>query len=824
MGISERCYQKKMKNIYFAAVSLLLSFHLLAQQTNPSVIIGKVMDVEREPLAAATLSLFRYTDSTLLKVELTDDGGSFQFDEVAAGTYMIRVTSTGLVPYTSTPITLTPGITFNAGSITLAPDYIELDEAEVTTSRPIVTPHPDRTIVNVGQLLSAAGGTVLDVLKQSPGVSTSSEGGLSIRGKANITVLIDGRPTHLSGSELTDYLQGMPADQLHQVEVITRPSAKYDAQGTGGVINLKTKQGLTNGFNGNFSISGHQGRTFSSVNNIDINWKQNSFNVLFNYGYTLSNPVIELKYHNVMRDKDGRTESIEDKTFLSESSTATHNLRTGLDYTLGKTTIGATYNGNFKRYPDQQNRSRSDISFPQQALTAVNTSTRKREIRNPVQTFNAYLTQQLGKRGATFSVVADYLAYNRPLTYFLTNDFSVSGQPELGEHLRIRQRISSNIDIYGGKADLTYPISEKATVTAGVKTTLMKMDNDAAFEIYSAQSDDYVKDSERSSHYLFDENIHAAYVDFDQRLDDTWQLQVGLRLENNRSDGENIDRKERFNRRHTKLFPSVSLTLQANENHSFTASFAQRINRPEYSQLIPYSFYTDLLYYQQGNPRIAPEVDKSIQLSHTFAGKLTTSAAYSRLNDVIIWTYSREDGSQALVYGFGNIDRMDTYSMTIDYTDQLASWYVVIVNATTGYDSYQGMLSEDYTDNGAGFAYAQLLNQLRFNGGWAAEVTGMFMSSYQDGPLAIGDPYGQVNVTVVKRVFGDKGSIRFLAADIFGTDQYKTYSRQKALDSKSYQNGFTRRFGLSFTYRFGTGQRPQTKAPSSSTENEAGRL
>ena len=793
-------------------------------QSENSTLTGRVQHTDSQPYGGATLSLFRIPDSSLVKIEVSDSTGYFRFTKLGSGSYLLQITAMGMTTGARTDLTIDGQSKVDVGAITLEPTSVELEAAEVTATPPLVTTLPDRSIVNVDQLLSSESGTVLDILKQSPGVTAQSGGQLSIRGKPNVTALIDGRPVNMAGNELSGYLNGMPASMLSQVEVITRPSARYDAQGTGGVINLKTKRALTNGFNGNVSISGRQGHTFNSVNNIDVNWKRNNLNVLLNYGYVRNAPLVLINNYTTFFNTEGLPEEFVDQNFRTESNEVTHTIRTGVDYTAGKTDIGFRYQADLRLFPSQDNRSHSNVQYPLQSLSASHNAVRERALRNPLHSASVYLTQPLACEGASVSIVADYLAYDRSLTYHLTNDYAVVGHPELSEQQRIRQYIPSDIDIFGAKADLTYPISEATQLEAGIKSTSTHMDNNAVFALHDDQTGSYEKDTRRSSHYIFNEQIHAAYVNLHQQFGEQWEFQAGLRLENTRADGEEIDKSEQFDRHYTQLFPSASVTFNANDNHAFTVSVARRVNRPNYEQQIPFAYYTDLLYYQQGNPKIAPEIDLDTELSHTFAGKLTTTAGYSHYRDVLIWTLGQESGGSALVYGFGNIREGYSYTLSVDYMDQPVPWYTVMGNVFGGYDRYRGELNGEHLDAGHPTLSVQLLNQFQLGKGWSVELSGLMYSKFQDGPFAVADPSGQLNFTLAKQVLQGKGSLRVVGMDILDTYRYQTFSQLQSLRTRLSQHIFGRQFGLSFSYRFGSGKRPEKPQPTSSTEEEAGRL
>jgi|GEM_PF-1044975 len=817
--------KKHLKQCLIVPLLLVASFLAYAQGPNARAVTGRVLDENQRPLPHATVTLHYQADSVIGKMGVSNELGDFVLANLRPGEYFIRAAAMGHLHTDSEVIFLSDSIhTVELPPLILHARTDSLDAVDVVSAQPLIDMRADRMVVNVDQLLSAQGRSAWELIQQAPGVLAGNDGAVSILGTDNALVIVDGKQVHLSGSELVEHLQSMPADHIHQVEVISRPSAKYDAAGIGGIINLRTKKGMTNGFSGSLTLAARQGRYFNSTNNLAINWKSDRTYVFADLSYALANPLIKLDQRHEYKSGAGAIETLVEQRFISESTTSTPALRTGLDYTTGPTAMGVTYHVNLKGFPAQKNTSFSEIFSPQQQLLATNEASRTRELRNPIHSITAYLDQQLRKPGSSLSLSADYLDYHRPLRYHLTNTLVPAGQTSGGEHTLIQQNIPSKINVYGIKADYRLPLTETAALEAGVKSTHMEMDNDAVFGVHNPNTSQYEPDVSRSTHYLFEERISAAYVDYSQQWGETWALQAGLRLEQTKNQGKEIRRNETFRNRRTHFFPSVMLQFRPHSLHGLSLSYNQRIDRPNYEFLIPFAFYTDLLYHQAGNPRLLPEISGSVSLSYTFASQLNASFTYTQASNPFLLTLSREPGNAAMAVGFGNIDDLNTYGLNISYMKAITSWYSLMTSLTGQHEHYTGALDGEQLDAGRLAAMGQLVNQLRLPRTWSLEVSATYVSSMQDGPFSISDPMSRVDITLSKQVLKNQGSLRLQVVDLFDDYHYTTQSFLAALTSLRVQRLDSRMFGLSFSYRFGRIGRQAPRQPESATTEEAARL
>ncbi len=803
---------------------LLIPYTLSAQEQDHAIVKGKVYDESNSPIGSATVTLHLLADSSIVKIEVSDQDGLFQLVQLDSSTYFLRISSIGFTPFESQPFDLPKGSVHELNPV-LQQKAEELGAVEVSSTKALVDIQPDRTIINVDQLLSGQSGSALDLLQQSPGLSMNNEGAISIRGKQNILVLIDGRQTFMTGTELTEYLRGLSASLLDQIEIITQPSAKYDAMGAGGIVNLKTKKGSQQGFNANLNIGAQQRKYFNSSNSLNMNWRTGKFNLTSSYGYALNSPTGELIQQNIYENSAGSREAVVEQNFHSISTSHTHDIKAGLDYDASdKTTIGIAYTGTFKAYPPQSNTSVSNIFDAQYMPNATNTAIRSRKASNPKQGINFYLNQKIGGDGQELSITADYLDYNRNSLSNLVNTYTDLADPVNGQISQIRQEIPSDIEIYGFKADYTLPVSEKAKFEVGVKATFLKMDNNALFQIFNEATQNFETDAVRSVHYLFDEDVSAAYLNYHQQFSDTWTLQAGLRVERTSNNGQEVLTSETFNRQYTQLFPNFMLSHDINDKHTVAVSYGRRINRPLYEHLIPFAFYTDLLYSIVGNPHFRPELAHNIDISHQLSDKLSTTMSYSHVNDVQSGIFNFKPGSLVLEESYTNASVLNTYGLSVDYSHEMASWYNFSINTTVMNRHFKGALVDQEINVKKTYWTGQLINQFSLGKTWKAELSANYQSASQEDPISISHRMGATNLTLGKQILDKKGNLRILFIDPFNTGRYSYYSKQGILTSNFKYYWDNQKFGLSLSYRFGSSSVKPSREKTSSMEEEAGRL
>ena len=814
-----------MRNMCILAALLFCTIQeAYSQTTQTSIITGSVRSDNDTPLAVATVQLYTLPDSNRVKIELSDESGTIWLTQLPAARYYIHVTALGFNTWKSEVFDLKDNDTHDLGTVLLHVNPIELEAVDVSAQRPLVEIQSDRTVVNVDQLIAAQGGTVWDVLQQSPSLSTDANGGVTIRGKSEVLILVDGRQTYLSGTELSDYLKGLPADQLHQVEIITQPSARYEAAGTGGVINLKTKKGANDGLNGSISLSGRQGRQTHTSNNLTVNWKSGNVNLFASYGYTLNNRDQHTSQTGDFFSPSGAVTAHNQQRFTLRGIEHANTLKTGIDYSNDDgLSMHISYNGNYGRAPETVVETESATSDADRLPTVSNRANRNSTSYAWRHTASASLEKQWEGTGQRLTIAGDYLTNNVGNSIALTNTYeSLTGGTDQLD--RIQQEVPSNADIYGLRADYHFPATETITLDWGIKASRVHMDNDARFLLYNETNNQYERDPTRSVHYLFDESIYAAYVNYEQNISETWRLQAGIRVEHTRNNGEEVVVNDTFGKRYTNLFPTATLSYQPTEKHLLSATYGRRINRPPYNQLVPYRWYTDLLYYVVGNPKLAPEIANSINVSHTYADKLTTTLSFSRTQDLITDISSVASDDLAIEDGVINMGRALDYNLSVMYAEQPLPWLSTSLSLTAQHVRFTYLNASQWAHVHQTNWQGMFNSQFTFGKSWAAELSASYQDKIRYGPFVVMKPTGQLTASVRKTVLHGKGSISLVATDILNTVWYKGITQTDELRLDFTDRIDSRLFGLSFSYRFGNGKQTPQTTPASSMEEEAARL
>ena len=303
---------------------LIMSRLLFGQAAGNGTITGSITDGgDQKVIDAATVSLFKASDSSLVKINLTDKKGNFIFEHVAFGEYYLFTTATGHLQTFSKALTISTTTPVTTGNIQLKNSVKTLQAVSVTAviKKPFIERKIDRTVINVDASITNAGTTALEVLEKAPGVTVDKDGNVSLKGKQSVMIMMDGKPAYLSGQELANLLKNMPSSAIEQIEIMTNPSAKYDASGNSGVINIKTRKEKMKGLNGSLSASLIQSKFTRTNNSFNLNYRKGKVNLFGNYGVSYWQG-----YNNLMLDRKFRnTTTKELETIFDQSSIMNHN-------------------------------------------------------------------------------------------------------------------------------------------------------------------------------------------------------------------------------------------------------------------------------------------------------------------------------------------------------------------------------------------------------------------------------------------------------------------------------------------------------------------
>ncbi len=627
------------KFIFFTAALLVMSMCARAQAKNGKI-SGSIKDGAQKNLQSATVTLLRAKDSSSVKFSVTNKSGDYEFYRYSEGKYLVSVTSVGYDKTFSNLFEITaarPEV--NPGTITMTETTKGLGGVTVTAKRPFIETKIDKTIVNVEASPTSAGATALEVLEKSPGITVDNDGNISLRGKAGVIIMMDGKPTYLSSADLASLLKNTPASALDQIEIMTNPSARFDASGNSGVINIKTKKGRAGGFNGSVMIGAttsfftDKGALYvipKTQNSFTFNYRKNKINFFGNYNPNVYKGRNVLEISRKILDQDKNIIGYNDVATRFKFGNVNHTLKLGLDYAADKkNTFGVVVSGfTFSGHPTPQTvTSLSDANF-HPTSTMISETDNRIKFKNLTSNFN--YRHVFDSTGKELTADFDFIAYDNTSDMLLTTDF-YDGGGQFDGQLLLSGHLPSKIKIYSVKSDYVHPLKNGSRIEAGVKSSFVKNDNVVDYVRWDGIK--WVNDA-RSNHFIYDENINAVYVNANTQVK-KWSFQAGLRLENTIAKGYQVNNDSTFKRNFTNLFPSAFISYALNKANQFTVSYSRRVNRPNYQDLNPFIYFLDSLSYRQGNPFLLPQFAHNIELSHSFKNKLITTLNYNNTTDVI---------------------------------------------------------------------------------------------------------------------------------------------------------------------------------------------
>jgi outer membrane receptor protein involved in Fe transport len=811
-----------MKKFFMAwmAIGLCLACTFVYAQTSFKL-GGKVQSAEGKAIEAVTAVLKRGNDSSIIRTAVTDAAGSFVFENLVNGVYILQLTGVGYQAVDT-------AITIAANDVILSSMILQKQEKTmegvvVTARKPFVEQKIDRTVVNPDALISNAGTTVLDVLEKSPGIMVDQNGTISLRGKQGVTVFIDDKPTYLSAADLQNYLRGLPSSAIETIEIMTNPPARYDAAGTGGVINIRTKKSKMKGFNGNLSTSYNQGKYARSNNSLNLNMRQNKLNFFANLSYNRLNSFNDLDINRRYKNADGSTLSFFNQNTYIRRMGNSYTGKIGMDfYQDAKTTWGVVFTGQSNR-GNSNNDNVSKLLNPSQQLDSSIRALNREKTKFENKGVNLNYRRQIDKSGHELTVDLDYLNYKTGNNQLFDNaSYRADGSLKLQDFLT--GNLPANIDIYSAKTDYSKPLKGGYSFSAGLKTSFTKTDNLAEYfyTVNNVTSPDY----DKSNHFIYKENINAAYVNLSKDFK-RLSVQLGLRFENTNATGNQLGNAVKpdssFKRDYNNLFPTAYLQYRVDSagDHVLGLNYGRRINRPVYRDLNPFISPLDKFTFYVGNPFLKPAFVDNYELSYTFKQRITTTLSYSRTHDEMGETIEIVNGTY--FSRPGNLSTVEMMGISINAGHDFGKWLTVnlyneVSQIHTRSNFYTGFLNTKGT-----FWFVGPNFQFKFGKDWSAELSGMYRTDITNGQF-ISKGYGRVNTGLQKKL-SPAATLRLSINDIFYTQRNNGIINNLANTDAHWFNRFdTRQFVLTFSWRFGKTISDQRKHTTNGAEAEQNRV
>jgi outer membrane receptor protein involved in Fe transport len=820
-----------MNKIYYLIIfSAALLFCAKVQGQQEGKISGFIKSQDNKAIEAATVTLVKAKDTSVVKIAVTDKTGLFEFEKIKTDNYLLKVDAIGYNKLTGKPFAITAGKqTINAGDVKLTAATQSLNNVNVSATRPLVETKIDKTVVNVDASPTNTGLSALEVLEKSPGVTVDNDGNINLKGKQGVQIFIDGKPAYLSGQDLVNFLRNMPSNQLDQIEIMTQPPAKYDAAGNSGVINFKTKKNGNNGFNGSVTTSAIIAKYFKNTNSANFNWRKGRTNFFGNYGYSYWEGFNDI---NITRDlREDRSlpfnRYVEQHTF-GRFSGRFHNFKAGVDYFANdKTTLGFTVNGFVEKTKFTSNGTANIYDSMHQFVQYNDAQSQTKQPWTNIG-FNLNLQQKLDK-GREISADADYIFYRTTGYQYSYNYLYEADKTPSEDPFLLNGHLPSDIDIFSFKSDYKHPLKKDATLEAGIKVSYVKTDNDAQYTKYDAPTDKWLTDNDRSNHFIYKENINAAYINIQKEMK-KFSVQIGLRAEQTISDGNQSSKSQdsSFKKNYTKLFPTTYLSYKLNDNNTVALSYGRRIERPDYEDLNPFQFQLDRYTYRQGNPELQPQFSHNIELSYNYKGELNVSANYTTIsdiiNDVLITRKEPGDSNYTTYQTKENIASNKNIGLSVNYNKKLTKWWSINLFGNVFNNHYKGVIDNENIDVSVTAFNGNFSNQFTFNKGWTAELSGFYNSENLISSAILAEGRGMFSLGGGKQILKTKGTIKINVRDPLYIMRFNGTTDLNKGVTQIHTAWDNRRLIFTFTYRFGKTSGQQPRRRSSGADDEQNRV
>lgn len=793
-----------MKYTYIFLLSILFSPILSAQKPGgKSGITGKISgflldSASRQPVEFATVVLIEAQTQKQIDGVTTDDKGEFKFNEVVLGKYQLLFSFIGYKNKTLNNLILSPekpDLTLN--SVPISSESYTLDGVEIVGQASIIENKIDKLVYNAEKDLSTAGGDASDVLQRVPMLSVDVNGGVSLRGSSNVQILINGRPSSIFSGGVAEALKSIPAEQIKSIEVITSPSARYDAEGSAGIINIVTRKKSPQGFTGNTSASVG---TRSNNGNLGLTYAQGRLGLSFNGGFRASpnRPSISNFERRDFLDAGER--------ILTQSSTGS-NTRSGFRSNLELNYDINAYN-HFTTSLSYGNRNGKNSGSTDALFTDPSLNLR--------QEYTRESTSNNGSGGLDWNM--QYSRTFRKPDQDLSFEVQVANDKESVDNFLIQQgndptltrnesngNENRNLETYL-KLDYIHPFGKAIKFETGIKGTFRSIKSDYNYRTFDDITQTFVLDELRSDLFDYQQNVFAGYASFNFELSEKWGLLTGARYEATTINGDfaNAERQA-FNFDYQNLLPNATLNYKFSEQSGMKLSFNQRIERPDEEFLNPYVAISDPRDITVGNPTLLPEVTDQLELGFNASTKVANfnvSTFYRETRDIIEPILTIQADGVSLT-SFQNIGKSNTLGGNLFASVTLKDKLQLRGNATVIYYSGQGLVNNVRITNSGAFWNGNLNLSYTFSKTLRAEVDG-FYAAPRVGLQGSRAAYSRSSFAIRKNIWQKKGSIGIVIVQPF-SKYLKFPNRLEGTNFTQYSEFAVaqRSYGVSLSYRFG---------------------
>ena len=788
-------------------------FCLASLNVNGQSVLSGQLQSEEGPVIYSNVALYLESDSTLYKVETSDDNGLFTFRQVRENNYFLVASYVGLQELRKENINIA-GKDIDLGQLSMSANSVQLETAVVVAQRALVEVKPDRTVFNVEGTINSVGDDGLNLLRKAPGVLLDNNNNVSVLGRTGVIFYVDGKRIPLAGDDLTNYLQNIPAEQIDRIDIITNPGAKYEAEGNAGIIDLRLKKDKSLGANGSLSSTYSKGRKHRSNISSSANYRNKKMNLFGTAGYTNN-----IGSQIIIFDGYRQTSRLLNRSDVNRESKG-YNVKLGTDFFLSKNhTLGFLVSRDDSK-ADNQGLTSNIISFN---TDVDNFDTTPEDVTIPFEDIDSI---QLAESNSLNDIITNTFNLN-----YLYNDgnntLSIDG--DYGQYIRTTEQVQPNtytdrnnnvtstsnfsfstpvdIDISTLKIDYeTNGLNGK--IGLGAKYGNVSTDN--TFLFFNGLTPDTTINASKSNLFDYSEKVIAGYLSYATSLNEKWNLTTGLRTEHTNSRGTLTVFDSQFSEPPTEqnylsFFPSFGLTYAPQRGNTWSFNYGRRINRPDYVVLNPFRTQLSELDFAIGNPNLRPEIVNNAEIGYTYKYRFNFKLAYSLTTDKITRLIGTDDSDpRASFINHDNLAEQQVINLSTSLPFQINDFWSAFFNASVNYQKNNA----EYPDGNVidvdawGYNFFQQ-HTFKLGKGFSGELSGWFSGPGIWGGVFIYESSYSVNLGLQKRFLNDQLNAKIGFNDLFDQSFWSGFSDFDNLLQYGQGDWDARRFSVSLSYNFG---------------------
>ncbi len=786
---------------------------------------GVVVDQQTgAPVPFANIVLYRLKDSTIVDGTISSEEGVFNISALPFGAFYLQIQYVGYPAYTIDSIFIRPNdAQLDMGSIALEFSSVDLDEFVVSGERAPLQFNLDRRVINIESDIAASSSTAAEVMQNIPSVTVDVDGNVSLRGSSNVIILIDGRPSMLNN------LDEMPADMIESIELITNPSARYDPDGTSGMINIVLKKERDPGYNGMVSMTyGTKAKAFGTLN---FNYRENKVNFFINANTRIWEMQGYSNFERITTLSDARQSLRQKQDF--ERNGHFNNLRLGGDYFINdRNTLSVMLMGNLRQFLGEEHNKYSTYSI-------------LNGIEEPVDYFTQFSDSRIGGDG--YEGAINYRRTYDDRIKELTADLFYSSSEwrsnrdmnrsffypdqtprEMHDYLQLTRSNTQRHNITG-QIDYVTPVGNGGRLETGYKLSLNENHMDYMMMSFDTISNGWLHDEFAANEFIYNEQLHSAYVIYSNSINEKLKYQGGIRAEQVFTEGEQLTQDTTFERSYFNLFPSIHLRYEPSQRHNYLLSYSRRVNRPGSRVLNPFVDYSDPFNLSRGNPYLDPEFVNSFEAGYSFyhnKSVINTNLFYRYTDGIVTRVMLIEDDGITAMTTFENINKEESYGLELIVSHNLTEWWSINANYSHFRTRLYGEDISSQADDNYSWTFRvnstmrfqnQLDVQVNFNYRSPQIFTGG-MSNYRyfqsAGGLGIRSENYFVDMSLRKGVLDNKGQITLRLRDVFNTIKFDVHTYGDNFESSVERRRESRVLFVGFSYRINEYRPRRDRRPS----------